>query len=94
MAKSEFATTLLQQLCRGSDNHIDSRIVERIKELLAADHIWANDIHGILDDCVRYSLASKFVIIALDALWADLLRMEGAITKLEAISMKHGEVLD
>lgn len=63
---------LIDKLCEGSDRQLDDAVKHRLRRLLDLDKVdRPGYIKHILDDSVRYSLTSDFVVRVLEMMYVD-----------------------
>jgi len=61
---------ILTDLCTAPETQIDGEIVVKLRQLIGqpSETVEAG-LKSILDECARYSLASDFAMISMDAVW-------------------------
>lgn len=67
--------TILEKLAEGSSDQIDPSVSRKLK-VLAKDGFTAADLKSVLDEIVRDSSASGFVIQVLDGVWREAVERE------------------
>jgi hypothetical protein len=82
-AMSDFARGILRELAKAVKTDLRPDHLNRIKRLSKQKKITAREIQDLLDDCVQTAKRCGFVIVILDSLWEDLLRMEGVSQSLK-----------
>jgi hypothetical protein len=75
---------LLKTFAKAPDMQIDEKFKPIFLDLVyRTDERVRDEIKKILDECARYSLASDFVMGALDLVWKDLCNLTGVDWKKE-----------
>ena len=69
---------LLADAPPGPNAQIDEIICTKLRELANADEVFAEDLKQILDECAFASLASDFGMIAMDAVYRQMIRDESS----------------
>lgn len=62
--------TILADICEAPETQIDGEIVVKLRQLIGQPlETVETGLKSILDECARYSLASDFAMVAMDAVW-------------------------
>lgn len=67
---------LLRAIAEAPTTQIDKYATKRISDLVG-EKDRADKMKDILDDCARNSLATDFAMVAMDAVWKEMLKEEG-----------------
>jgi hypothetical protein len=65
-------------MAQAPDGQLAQSQALKCKQLSEQDVVKASEVKQILDDCAYYALASEFSMLALDAVWKEILKGEAA----------------